>query len=67
MRNEGSVETGVERAKSGPGRRLLVLVNPVSGKGDSRSTWEKTLRLVAAYGEWSRSSSPRVVHCAWGV
>ncbi|CAM9497312.1 unnamed protein product, partial [Hapterophycus canaliculatus] len=37
-------EESLERTKSGPGRRLLVLVNPVSGKGGSRSTWDKTLR-----------------------
>lgn len=28
----------------GPGRRLLVLINPVSGTGGSRSAWEETLR-----------------------
>ncbi len=34
---------------SGPGRRLLVLINPVSGTGDSRPKWNKILRSDVAY------------------
>ncbi|CAM9303527.1 unnamed protein product [Ectocarpus fasciculatus] len=44
LRQSQGQEEGLERGKRGPGRRLLVLVNPVSGTGESRSTWEKTLR-----------------------
>ncbi|CAM9730987.1 unnamed protein product, partial [Ectocarpus sp. 8 AP-2014] len=44
LRQSQGREEDLERGKRGPGRRLLVLVNPVSGTGESRSTWEKTLR-----------------------
>lgn len=49
---EGEYEGCVNRTGStrniatGPGRRLLVLVNPASGTGGSLKTWEKTLRSV---------------------
>ncbi|CAN0280242.1 unnamed protein product, partial [Ectocarpus sp. 12 AP-2014] len=44
LRRSQGREEGLEGGKRGPGRRLLVVVNPVSGTGESRSTWEKTLR-----------------------
>ncbi|CBN76438.1 Sphingosine kinase [Ectocarpus siliculosus] len=44
LRQSQGREEDLERGNRGPGRRLLVLVNPVSGTGESRSTWEKTLR-----------------------
>lgn len=47
-----SAEVGRGGMVCGPGRRLLVLINPVSGTGNSRSAWEKTLRLVARVGLW---------------
>lgn len=46
--NDSLKQQGRRRGRaSGPGRRLLVLVNPVSGTGDSRSRWDKILRFAA--------------------
>lgn len=36
----------------GPGRRLLVLINPVSGTGSSLTAWKNTLRCVGRYMLW---------------
>lgn len=45
----------------GPGRRLLVLINPVSGTGGSLTAWKNTLRCGGRYGSWRLFSRGRGV------